>query len=107
MRLHFATFLIQAALVAVTTAQTPSGTSIHGHVYINENGAAAVRARVSLDAPFWWTGRRVGPIETDENGGFRFDGLGDGPYTLSVKQPGFLTEYVMDVEPRRNIVVRL
>jgi hypothetical protein len=107
MKIIRATFFTQVAFVAIATGQAPPGTSVLGHVYAGENGVPSIRATVSLQDESFGLHKRVGQIKTDENGGFRFDKLAGGVYTLYVEQSGFLTEYVTHVEPGRAVTVRL
>jgi Carboxypeptidase regulatory-like domain len=109
MKIILATFVTQVALVAIATGQMPPDASVLGHVYVGETGVPDIRATVSLQAESFGGHNRVGQIETDENGGFRFDNVkyaGD-VYWLSIEQPGFLPEYVLHVEPGRAVTVRL
>jgi hypothetical protein len=109
MKIILATFVTQVALVAIATGQMPPDASVLGHVYAGETGVPSIRATVSLQAESFGGHNRVGQIETDENGGFRFDNVkyaGD-VYWLSIEQPGFLPEYVRHVEPGRAVTVRL
>ena len=107
MRLTLKIFLMQAALAAIAAGQQPEGASIQGHVSIRESGNPAGGVRVSLQETSFGMRRRVGKIDTDENGAFRFDKLAKGVYTLSVEQPGFIPEYVRQFEPGQDVTVRL
>jgi len=110
MKIILATFVMQVAFVAFATGQAPPvpDTSVLvGHVYAGENGVPSIRATVSLQDESFGFHNRIGQIETDENGGFRFDKLAGGVYTLYIEQSGFLPEYVTHVEPGRPLTIRL
>jgi outer membrane receptor protein involved in Fe transport len=69
-----------------TCAQAPStshGASIHGTVY-DPDGRAVAGAKVSLLASMV----AVAQTETDARGGYRFDGLRGGTFTVAANLPG-------------------
>ncbi len=65
------------------TASTSHGSSIHGTVY-DPDGRAVTGAKVSLLASMV----AVAQTETDARGGYRFDGLRSGTFTVAANLPG-------------------
>jgi hypothetical protein len=70
-------------LLCVITSLAQRTTSLRGHVS-DQVGAVIVGATVTLTDP---NGKKTS-AQTDNDGAYRFDGVANGVYTLSVQQRG-------------------
>jgi len=97
MNIHSATFrVLQLAIIfllCVITSLAQRTTSLRGHVS-DQVGAVIVGATVTLTDP---NGKKTS-AQTDNDGAYRFDGVANGVYTLSVQQKGFAAEAVSGLQ---------
>jgi len=97
MNIHSATFrVLQLAIIfllCVITSLAQRTTSLRGHVS-DQVGAIIVGATVTLIDP---NGKKTS-AQTDNDGAYRFDGVANGVYTLSVQQKGFAAEAVSGLQ---------
>ena len=97
MNIHSATHrVLQLAIIfllCVITSLAQRTTSLRGHVS-DQVGAIIVGATVTLIDP---NGKKTS-AQTDNDGAYRFDGVANGVYTLSVQQKGFAAEAVSGLQ---------